>query len=52
MEICFNAKYLNDICALIHSENLLIKLSTSSTPAIIKNTDSEDCLFVIMPMRL
>ena len=52
MVICFNAKYLNDISALIKSENLVIKLNNSASPALIKQADINSEVFVIMPMRI
>ncbi|MFL1780654.1 DNA polymerase III subunit beta [Candidatus Hepatincolaceae symbiont of Richtersius coronifer] len=52
MEICFNAKYINDICALVKTDNLVMHLSSSFTPALIKKEDGEDEIFVIMPIRI
>ncbi len=52
MQICFNSKYINDICSLIKTESLVMYLSSPTTPALIKQSEVSDELFVIMPMRI
>ncbi len=52
MTICFNAKYIKDICSLMKTENLIIHLSSESAPALVKKQGVAEELFVIMPMRL
>lgn len=52
MSICFNAKYIKDICSLIKTENIVIHLSSESAPALVKKSGGSEELFVIMPMRL
>lgn len=56
IEIGFNARYLVDILRVIDSEETVIKLSTPSSPVLIhpynKDPKEENCLYVVMPLRL
>ena len=52
MSICFNARYIKDICNLIKTENVVVHLSSESAPALVKKVGGAEELFVIMPMRL
>lgn len=52
MSICFNARYIKDICNLIKTENVVVHLSSESSPVLVKKVGGSEELFVIMPMRL
>ncbi|MDR0483870.1 MAG: DNA polymerase III subunit beta [Alphaproteobacteria bacterium] len=52
MSICFNAKYIKEICELIQTENVLLQLQNETSPALVKKVGDTSELFVIMPMRL
>ncbi len=52
IEIGFNARYLQDITSQIDGETCTIRLADGSQPAIIRDKDNENSLFVLMPMRV
>lgn len=52
LDIGFNSRYLLEITSQLRSEKTLFKLSDPSQPAIIQNSDTEDTLYVVMPMRV
>ncbi|MDR2007657.1 MAG: DNA polymerase III subunit beta [Alphaproteobacteria bacterium] len=52
MSICFNAKYIKEICSLIPTENVLLQLQNETSPALVKQMGESSEIFVIMPMRL
>lgn len=53
VKIAFNTNYFLDAIKVFESEcdNIIIKLSGSLSPALIKNPEKEDYLYVLVPMR-
>ena len=52
LEIGFNARYLLDITNQLDNTQIMFLLSDSGSPALIRNEDAKDALFVLMPMRV
>lgn len=52
LEIGFNVSYVLDVLNTLKSEQVKITFSSSDHSALIEATDSEDSLYVLMPMRL
>ncbi len=52
IEIGFNAKYLLDIGAQLRSGTAVFKLADPGSPTLIEDSDDENALFVLMPMRV
>lgn len=52
MEIGFNANYLIEIAHQINSEEAEILLSDTGSPAIIRDLNDTQSLYVLMPMRV
>lgn len=52
MEIGFNSKYLLDITGQIEGDNAHFVLADSGSPTIVKDSDDEGALYVLMPMRV
>lgn len=50
--IGFNARYMIDALRACDEERVKIELNTGSTPIIIKPTEGDKFLFLILPMRL
>ena len=48
----FNVRYFQDILSATKSEQLILELGDPLDPCIIRIPERDDCLFVIMPMRL
>ncbi len=51
-EIAFNARYLLDALQAIPEEEVLMELSQPLSPGTLKPVDSDDYLYVIMPMQI
>jgi len=48
----FNVKYFQDILSATQSEHLELRLGAALDPCVVQLPDRDDCLFVVMPMRL
>ncbi len=51
LEIAFNSKYLIDVLRIIEDEYLRIEFTTNVSPCIIKARDSEDYIYLLLPVR-
>ncbi|TCU34051.1 DNA polymerase III subunit beta [Rhizobium azibense] len=52
LDIGFNARYINDILNNIDSKRARIILGDAGSPAIIRDEEGDDTLFILMPMRV
>lgn len=52
LEIGFNVSYLLDALNSIRSETVRFNLGDSNSSVLIENSDADDSLYVVMPMRL
>ena len=52
MEIGFNVSYLLDTLNIIKTENVFITISDPNSSCLFLPENSQDCKFVVMPMRL
>jgi DNA polymerase-3 subunit beta len=51
-QIAFNSKYLIDVLKVIDVEELLLELTGSLSPGIIKPLEGEDYIYLILPIRI
>ena len=51
-ETAYNPKYMLDVLKIISSEQVRIELTNPMSPGVIKPSNEEEYLYVIMPMRL
>ncbi len=52
MIIAFNAKYIQDILSTLGAEKVEMALNEALSPGLFREHESDDYLFVIMPMRI
>lgn len=52
LEVGFNVTYLLDALGAIQSESVKLFLFDANSSCLIRASDSEDCRYVVMPMRL
>ena len=52
LEIGFNAKYLLDVTGQIEGRDATFFLDSSASPALVKDSEDPDALFVLMPLRV
>lgn len=51
-QIAFNSKYLMDVLKVIEVEEILLELTGSLSPGIIKPLEGEDYIYLILPIRV
>ncbi len=51
-EIGFNSRYLLDIAKQIGGETIEFRLADSSSPTLVRDSEDENAVYVIMPMRV
>ena len=52
LEIGFNARYLLDVAAQLSGGEAKFMLADAGSPTLIQDTDDEQALYVLMPMRV
>ena len=52
LEIGFNAKYLMEITSRIDGDTTLFLLNDAASPTIVRESDGEQVIYVLMPMRV
>ncbi|MEO0809411.1 MAG: DNA polymerase III subunit beta, partial [Pseudomonadota bacterium] len=52
LEIGFSARYLMDIVDQMESEKAIFMLADPSSPTLIRDSEDESALYVLMPMRV
>jgi DNA polymerase-3 subunit beta len=52
LEIAFNVQYLLDVLNVLEGTNTKLVLSDANASILVQETDSQDALYVVMPMRL
>ncbi|MGM9972475.1 MAG: DNA polymerase III subunit beta [Clostridiaceae bacterium] len=52
IQIAFNSKYLLDVMKIMEDNEILMELSTSVTPCVIKNKNIDNCKYLVLPVRL
>jgi len=52
LEIGFNAKYLLDVAGQIEGRDATFMLDGPASPALVKDSEDKDSLFVLMPLRV
>lgn len=52
LEIAFNSKYLIDVLKTMEEDEIIMKFSSSVSPCIIKNKEVDNCIYLVLPVRL
>lgn len=52
LEIGFNAKYLLDITSQLSGDEAIFLFADPGSPTLVRDTASDDALYVLMPMRV
>ena len=52
LEIGFNANYLKDILSQIDGDTVELHLADAGAPTLIRQSESSQSLYVLMPMRV
>jgi len=52
LQIAFNSKYLIDVLRIMDEEEIVMELSSSVSPCLIKNKNYNNCTYLVLPVRL
>lgn len=52
LQIAFNSKYLIDVLKIIDEDEIIMELSSSVSPCVMKNKDINNCTYLVLPVRL
>jgi len=52
LQIAFNSKYLIDVLRTMEEEEIVLELSSSISPCLIKNNNYDNCTYLVLPVRL
>jgi DNA polymerase-3 subunit beta len=52
LEIGFNARYLLEIAAQLESDQAVFRLADPGSPTMVRDSDDDSALYVLMPMRV
>ena len=52
LKIQFNSRYFIDVLRIIDADEIYLEFSTSVSPCLIKKIDSNDFLYLVLPVRL
>ncbi|SHJ84778.1 DNA polymerase-3 subunit beta [Hathewaya proteolytica DSM 3090] len=52
LRIGFNSKYLIDVFKIMDEENVIMDLSSSISPCVIKNKETDNCSYLLLPVRI
>ena len=50
--IAFNAKYLHDGVEVLDSDEILLLTADSLKPALLQSAETDDLVYVLMPLRV
>jgi len=52
LQIAFNSKYLIDVLKTMEEDEIVMQLTSSVSPCILKNKNNDNCTYLILPVRL
>ncbi|MCM0647015.1 DNA polymerase III subunit beta [Clostridium swellfunianum] len=51
LKIAFNARFLIDVFKIIDEEEIMLELTSSVSPCVVKNKDKNNCTYLVLPVR-
>lgn len=51
LKIAFNAKFLIDVLKIMDEEEIILELTSSVSPCVIKNKNKDNCTYLVLPVR-
>jgi DNA polymerase III, beta subunit len=52
LQIAFNSKYLIDVLKTMEESEIVLHFSSSVSPCVVKNKETDNCTFLVLPVRL
>jgi DNA polymerase-3 subunit beta len=51
LKIAFNAKFLIDVFKIMDEEEIVLELTSSVSPCVVKNKNKDNCTYLVLPVR-
>lgn len=51
LKIAFNARFLIDVFKVMEEEEIVLELTSSVSPCVVKNKDKNNCTYLVLPVR-
>lgn len=51
LKIAFNAKFLIDVFKIMDEEEIVLELTSSVSPCVVRNKDKNNCTYLVLPVR-
>lgn len=51
LKIAFNARFLIDVFKIIDEEEIVLELTSSVSPCVVRNKDKNNCTYLVLPVR-
>ena len=52
LQIAFNSKYLIDLLKIIDDDEIVMELSSSVSPCVVKSKTNNNSTYLVLPVRL
>lgn len=52
LKIAFNARFLIDVLKIMDEEEIVLELTSSVSPCVVKNKDKNNCTYLVLPVRV
>ena len=52
IQIAFNSKYLIDVLKIMDEDEIVLELSSSVSPCVVKNKEGTSCIYLVLPVRV
>lgn len=51
LKIAFNARFLIDVFKVMEEEEIVLELTSSVSPCVVKNKENNNCTYLVLPVR-
>lgn len=51
LKIAFNARFLIDVFKIMDEEEIMLELTSSVSPCVVKNKNKDNCTYLVLPVR-
>jgi DNA polymerase III subunit beta len=51
LKIAFNARFLIDVFKIMDEEEIMLELTSSVSPCVVKNKNKNNCTYLVLPVR-
>jgi DNA polymerase-3 subunit beta len=52
LKIAFNARFVIDVLKIMDEEEIMLELTSSVSPCIVRNKNKDNCTYLVLPVRV